>query len=207
MRGLLLTRTSRGILVLVLILSLASMALADSNCWCSQFVDLRDDIPTRGSSPFLSIAASVALTGAGLYVVDLFNPPNATWYRTGALIWGASNIASALTTLLLPTPRSVERAADGIVDSSLSGSLCAATLTDFAGRVSLQRFVSGGIDVASGLGQIFLLSPIGAFATGGFYDWVFLLTGGLDFVGGLLRVLFPTGFERDVRAARLDCGW
>jgi len=169
-------------------------------------VDLQEEVPTRGSSVFLSIAASVALTGAGLWAINWVKPPNAQWYRTAALLWGGSNIASALSNLMLPTRRSIERDADRIADSELSEGLCADTLTGYSGQVSMHRFVSNGISVTSGIAQILLLSPIGTYATGDFYDYVFLVTGGLELVGGVIGLLFSTRFERDVREARLDCG-
>ena len=207
MKSLKSTHVCRGVVAVVLILSLASVALADSDCWCAQFVDLREDVPTQGSSIFLSIAASVALTGAGLWAINWVSPPNAQWYRTGALLWGGSNIASALSNLLLPTRRSIERDADRIANSVLSEDLCAETLTEYSGRVGLHRYVSSGINVVSGAAQILLLSPIGTYATGDFYDYVFLVTGGLELVGGLISILFSTTFERDVREARETCGW
>ena len=197
----------RGGLIALVLVCLSGAALADSDCWCAQFVDLREEIPTRGSSVFLSIAASTALTGAALWGINAYNPPNAQGYRMGALLIGGSNIASALSNLLLPTERSIERAEDRIAESVLDEDLCADTLRGYSSRVGIQRFVSGGIDVVSGLGQILLLSPYGTYATGDFYDYVFLVTGGIDIVGGLIGILFSTRFERDVREARRTCGW
>jgi len=197
----------RGGLVALVLVCLSGATLADSDCWCAQFVDLRDEIPTRGSSVFLSIAASAALTGAALWGINTYNPPNAQGYRMGALLIGGSNIASALTNLLLPTERSIERSEDRIAESVLSEDLCADTLRGYSSRVGMHRFVSGGIDVASGLGQILLLSPYGTYARGDLYDYVFLVTGGIDIVGGLIDILFSTRFERDVREARRTCGW
>ena len=87
----------------------------------------------------------------------------------------------------------------------LSEDLCADTLRGYAGRTSMHRLVNSTIDVVSGLAQVFLLSPYGTYATGEVLDYVYLVTGAIDIIGGAIKVLFSTSFERDVRDARRAC--
>lgn len=195
----------RALIVVLLVAGISGAAFADSDCWCAQFVDLRGDVPTRGSSTFLSVAASVALIGFTYWGVDAAGLPNATWYKTGALVTGGSSIASALSNLLLPTKRSIERDEDDIADSVLSEDLCADTLSGYAGRTATHRIVNSAIDIGSGLAQVFLLSPYGTYATGEFLDYVYLVTGAIDLIGGVIKALFSKPFERDVRDARQEC--
>jgi hypothetical protein len=207
MNGLRNSRLVRVLVVALVVLGLSWTVLADSDCWCAQFVDLREDVPTRSGSVFLGIAANVALIGLTYYVVDYVSPLNGDWYKMGALVTGASNIGSSLTNLLLPTKRAIERDEDEIAASVLSEDLCAATLKGYASRVTMHRLLNSGIDMASGLAQIFLLSPYGTYATGEILDYVYLVTGAIDIIGGAINVLFSKAFERDVRDAQEACGY
>ena len=194
------------IVVLLLVGISGVLVLADSDCWCAQFVDLREDIPTRRGSVLLSTVASAALIGVTFYATDYLGLPNADWVKMGALVTGVGNISSSLSNLLLPTERAVERAEDRIADSVLDEELCADTLTGYAGRVSLHRYLNSAIDIVSGLAQVLLLSPTGTYATGELWDYVYLVAGGIDLIGGVIKALFSTPFERDVRDARRACG-
>jgi len=195
------------ILVAIALLSLSAAAVgADPDCWCAQFVDLEDEAPTRDASVFFRIAASAALTGVTLWGVDALGLPNAQWYKISALVMGASNTASALADLALPTARSIEADAERIAESILSEELCADTLAEYAQATRMHRYVSGIADLGSGMAQILLLSPYGRYASGGIYDYVFLVTGGIDIAGGLIRLVFPTRFERSYVEAREACG-
>ena len=190
---------------IVLGLGLSTVAQVDSDCWCAQYVDLREDVPVRGSSVFLRIAASAALTGLTYWGVDYFAVPNAQYYKISALVSGISSTADALADLALPTRRTVERDEDDIAASVLSESLCQDTLNGYASRVRTHRYLSGVVNLGSGAAQILLLSPIGQYATGDVWDYVFLVTGGIDIIGGVISILFPTSFERDARDARRTC--
>jgi len=191
----------------ILGLGLSGLAQVDSDCWCAQYVDLREDVPTRNSSVFLRIAASAALTGLSFWGVDYLNPPNAQYYKISALVSGVSSTASALADLALPTVRSIGRDEDAIAKSTLSEGLCADTLMGYASRVRAHRYLSGAINLGSGAAQILLLSPIGQYATGDVWDYLFLVTGAIDIIGGLFDIIFSTSFERDVRDARRACGY
>lgn len=206
MNGLRSHRFVRVLVVAVVVLGLSWTVLADSDCWCAQFVGLREDVPTRSGSVLLRTAANLALIGFTYYGVDYVGLPNGDWYKMGALVTGTSNIGSALTNLLLPTERAIERDEDDIAASVLSEELCADTLKGYASRVTMHRLVNGAIDVVSGLAQIFLLSPYGTYATGDVLDYVYLVTGAIDIIGGAVKALFSTSFERDVRDARRACG-
>jgi len=207
MRGDRHTGWAAKLLVLLAVLSLSgATALADSDCWCAQFVGLQDDVPVRGTSVFLRIVASAALTGGTFWAVDALGLPNAQWYKISALVSGTSNIASALADLTLPTRASIDRDEQEIARSTLSETLCADTLTGYASDVRTHRYLSGAIGIGSGIAQLALLSPTGRYATGSVLDYVFLITGGIDILGGLIDVLFSTRFERDVRDAREACG-
>lgn len=186
-------------------LGLSTVAQVDSDCWCAQYVDLREDVPVRGSSVFLRIAASAALTGLTYWGVDYFAVPNAQSYKVGALVSGISSTADALADLALPTRRSIERDEDDIAASILSESLCQDTLTGYASQVRTHRFLTGVVNLGSGAAQILLLSPIGQYATGDVWDYLFYVTGGIDIVGGMINLLFATPFEREVREARQTC--
>ena len=99
-----------GVLVVSLLgWSISGAAQVDSDCWCAQYVGLREDTPTRGSDVLLRIAASAALTGATYWGVDYFGVPNADYYKISALVSGISSTADALADLALPTRRSIER--------------------------------------------------------------------------------------------------
>ena len=197
----------RGIAVAVVVLGVSAGALAnDSDCWCAQFVDLQDEVPTRGSSVLLRLAASAGLTGVTFWAADALGLPNAQWVKVGALVSGVSSSASALADLLLPTQRGIDRAEQDVAESVLSEDLCQETLAGFARSVRSHRFISGAIDIGSGLAQLALLSPYGTYATGDIYDYVYLVTGGIDLVGGALSILFQTPFERGFRDARELCG-
>ena len=206
MNGLRSSTFVRVLVVALVVLGISWTVLADSDCWCAQFVDLREDVPTRSGSTFLRIAANVALIGFTYYGVDYVGLPNGDWYKMGALVTGVSNIGSSLTNLLLPTKRAIEEDEDEIAASVLSEDLCADTLRGYAGRTSMHRLVNSAIDVVSGLAQVFLLSPYGTYATGEILDYVYLVTGAIDIIGGAIKVLFATPFERDVRDARRACG-
>lgn len=206
MNGLRSSTFVRVLVMALVVLGISWTVLADSDCWCAQFVDLREDVPTRSGSTLLRIAANVVLIGFTYYGVDYVGLPNGDWYKMGALVTGVSNIGSSLTNLLLPTKRAIERDEDDIAASVLSEDLCADTLKGYAGRTSMHRLVNSAIDVTSGLAQVFLLSPYGTYATGMLLDYVYLVTGAIDIIGGAIKVLFPTSFERDVRDARKACG-
>lgn len=200
------TRDRVGIAaIVVLLVSLSLSSLADSDCWCAQYVDLEADVPTRTTNVFLRLGASVLLTGATLWGVDAVGLPHADWYKVGAIVAGASNVAHALNDLLLPTERSVEKDADRIAESTLSEDLCRGTLEDYLQAVRAHRLINGGINLASGAAQLLLLSPYGRYATGEIYDYVYLVTGGIDTLGGLFNVLFPTRFERLFGEAAAAC--
>lgn len=205
MNGLRSQKFVRVAVVALVVFAVSWTVLADSDCWCAQFVDLREDVPTRSGSVFLRIAANAALIGLTYYVVDYVGPPNGDWYKMGALVTGGSNIGSSLASLMLPTKRAIERDEDDIAASVLSEDLCADTLRGYASRTTTHRVVKSAIDVASGLAQVFLLSPYGTYATGEILDYVYLVTGAIDIIGGAIKVLFPTSFERDVRDARKAC--
>ncbi len=197
----------RGVVVAIVAVCLsAGVAWADSDCWCAQFVDLEDEIPTRNTSVFLRIAASAALTGLTWWGVDAIGLPNAQWYKISGLVVGISNAASALADLALPTDRAIARDAERIARSTLSEDLCADTLAGYAETTRTHRYITGLVDVGSGMTQILLLSPYGRYASGEIYDYVFLVTGGIDIVAGLIDLLFPTRFERAYREARETCG-
>jgi len=196
----------RAAIAFVLILAMPGAVLAESDCWCARYVDLRDEVPTRNVSVLLRIAASVGLTGATFWAVDALGLPNASWYKVGALVSGLSNTASALADLMLPTSRALERDAERIAESTLSEDLCAETLAEYAASVRTRRYVRGSIGLASGVAQFLLLSPYGTYATGDIYDYIYLVTGGLELGGGLISILFPTGFERGFEDAVEACG-
>jgi len=200
------TGRARIILVALVVVGISLPVLADSDCWCAQYVDLREDIPTRSGSFLLRVVANVALIGLTYWGVDYAGLPNADWYKVGALVTGGANIASAMTDLMRPTERTIARDEDRIAESVLSEDLCKDTLTGYASRVRTHRFLKGAIDVGSGVAQIALLSPYGTYATGDFLDYVYLVTGGIDIIGGTIKALFSTSFERDVRDARRTCG-
>lgn len=189
----------------ILGLGLSGMAQLDSDCWCAQYVDFRDDVPTRDSTVFLRLAASLALAGLTYWGVDYYAVPNAQSYKVSALVSGISSTADAVADLALPTRRSVERNEDDIAASVLSESLCKDTLTGYASQARTHRYLSGIVNLGSGAAQILLLSPIGQYATGDMWDYLFYITGGIDIVGGVINLLFSTPFERDVRDARLAC--
>ena len=189
----------------VLGLGLSTVAQVDSDCWCAQYVDLREDVPVRGSSVFLRIAASAALTGLTYWGVDYFAVPNAQSYKVGALVSGISSTADALADLAMPTRRSIERDEDEIAASVLSESLCRDTLNGYASQVRTHRYLSGVVNLGSGAAQILLLSPIGQYATGDVWDYLFYVTGGIDIIGGMINLLFATPFERAAREARQTC--
>jgi len=154
----------------------------------------------------LRLASSIGLTAAMIWGANSLGLPNAAWLRTSSLVLGVSNAASALADLALPTQRSIEADAQRLADSTLSESLCADTLDGYAMRIRVHRYVSGLVNIGSGVAQIALLSPNGTYATGDVYDYVFLVTGAIDIASGLIDVLFSTRFERGVRDARLACG-
>jgi len=191
----------------ILGLGLTSLGQDDSDCWCAQYVGLRDDVPTRGSFVLLRIAASAALTGLTYWGVDYFGIPNAQAYKASALLSGASSTALALADLALPTQRSIERDGDRIAESTLSEDLCAKTLTSYYTGSQAHRYLSGTINIASGIAQVLLFSPNGTYATGQFWDYLFYVTGGLDIIGGLINFFFPPSFERDFREALEICGF
>ena len=87
----------------------------------------------------------------------------------------------------------------------LSESLCQDTLAGYAERVRTHRYLSGVVNLGSGAAQILLLSPYGQYATGEVWDYLFLVTGGIDIVGGLINLLFSTPFERNFRDAKQAC--
>ena len=205
MNGLRSSGLVRVLAVALVVLSISWTVLADSDCWCAQYVGLREDVPTRSGSVLLKTAANLALIGFTYYGVDYVGLPNGDWYKMGALVTGVSNIGSALTNLLLPTKRAIERGEDDIAASVLSEELCADTLRGYAGRVTMHRLVNSAIDVVSGLAQVFLLSPYGTYATGDVLDYVYLVTGAIDVIGGAIKVLFSKPFERDVWDARRAC--
>jgi hypothetical protein len=190
----------------LVVLAAGISAQIDEDCWCARFVDLKSDVPTRGSSVFLRLASSAALTGAMIWGANTLALPNAQWLTTTAMVLGGSNAASALADLAIPTRRSIEADEDRIAASTLSESLCADTLAGYAARTRIHRYVSGAVEIASGLAQLLLLGPSGTYATGDIYDYVFLVTGAFDIVGGLIDILFSTGFERGYRDARDLCG-
>ena len=194
-------------ITLIVILSLAASipVLADSDCWCAQYVDLQHEVPTRNSIVILRIAASLGLTAGTFWAVDALGLPNPQWYKVGALVSGLSNTASALVDLMIPTERELERDAERIADSTLSEDLCEETIADYKSRVSTHRYIKGGIGLASGASQLLLLGPGGVYSTGDIYDYVYLITGGIDIVGGAIGVLFPTRFEMDYRDAVDAC--
>ena len=206
MNGLRSSTFGRILVVALVVLGISWTVLADSNCWCAQFVDLREDVPTRSGSALLRIAGNVALIGLTYYGVDYVGLSNGDWYKMGALVTGVSNIGLALNNLLLPTERAIERDEDEIAASMLSEDLCADTLRGYAGRVTTHRLVKSAIDMASGLAKVFLLSPYGTYATGEIFDYVYLVTGAIDLIGGTIKVLFRTSFERGMRDARKACG-
>lgn len=199
-------RTAKGIVAGIIVIALSAAILAKSDCWCAQFVDLQDEVSTRNASVFFRIAASVGLTGAAYWAADALGLPNPQWYKVGALVSGIANTASALADLMLPTQRAIERDAERIAESTLSEELCADTLSAYAGSVRAHRFVEGLVRMGSGAAQLLLLSPYGTYATGDIYDYVFLVTGGIDIVAGLINVIFPTRFERDYDDAVGACG-
>ena len=206
MEGLRSRKFVRVLVMVLVVLGISWTVLADSDCWCAQFVGLREDVPTRSGSFLLKTAANVALIGLTYYSVDYVGLPNGDWYKMGALVMGVSNIGSALTNLLLPTKRAIERDEDEIAASILSEDLCADTLRGYAGRTSTHRLIGSAIDMTSGLAQVLLLSPYGTYATGTVYDYVYLVTGAIDIIWGAIKLLFSTSFERDVRDARRACG-
>lgn len=189
----------------ILGLGLSVMAQVDSDCWCAQYVDLREDVPVRGSSVFLRVAASAALAGLTYWGVDYFAVPNAQYYKVSALVSGISSTADALADLALPSKSSIDRDEDDIAASVLSESLCQDTLNGYASQVRTHRYLSGVVNLGSGAAQILLLSPIGQYATGEVWDYLFYVTGGIDIIGGVINLLFSTPFERDVRDARQAC--
>jgi len=193
------------ILIAILLLAASLPVVADSDCWCAQFVDLQHEVPTRNSSVILRIAASVGLTAGTFWAVDALGLPNPQWYKVGALVTGLSNTASALADLLLPTERGLERDADRIAASTLSEALCEETIAEYDSRVSTRRYLKGGVNLASGAAQLLLLGPGGVYATGDIYDYIYLITGGIDVVAGAIGVLFPTRFESEYRDAVDAC--
>jgi len=196
----------RVLVVGLLLLGFSCTVLADSDCWCAQFVGLREDVPTRSGSVLLRIAANVALIGLTSYSVDYVGLPNGDWYKMASLVTGISGISSALSDLLLPTKRAIERDEDEIAASVLSEDLCADTLNGYARRTTTHRLINSAIDVTSGLAQVYLLSPYGPYGQGEILEYVYLVTGAIDLIAGTIKVLFRTSFERDVRDARTACG-
>jgi len=204
------TRVTRFAVVVTLLLSMATLiggaAFADSDCWCAQYVDLQDEVPTRSGSVFLRIAASVGLTALTYWGVDWVGLPNAQWYKVGALVTGLGNTADALADLMLPSERSLVRDAERIAESVLVEDLCEQTIDRYYANVRTHRYVSSAIHIASGAAQLLLLGPTGAYRTGDFYDYVYLVTGGLEIAGGAIGVLFSTPFERAYQDAVDACG-
>ena len=202
------TRTRRGLVSAFAVLALlfSSMAvLADSDCWCAQYVDLQDEVPTSSGSTVLRIAASVGLTALTYWAVDWVGLPNAQWYKVGALVSGVANTASALADLMLPSERSLERDAERISESVLAEDLCEETINGYFVSTRTHRYVTGAIHVTSGIAQLLLLGPAGVYATGDFYDYVYLVTGGIDLVAGTIGLIFPTPFEPAYRDAVAAC--
>ena len=197
--------TLSAAVVVLALLVLSATVLADSDCWCAQYVDLQDEVPTRSGSVFLRIAASVGLTSLSYWAVDWFGLPNAQWYKVGALVSGLSNTATAVASLMLPSERSLERDAEDIAASVLLEGQCERTIARYYASTRAHRYVKNAIHVLSGTAQILLLGPSGAYSTGDFYDYVYLITGGLDLIGGTIGLIFSSPFERAYGEAVAAC--
>ena len=118
-----------------------------------------------------------------------------------------SSAISTLASLTLPSRRDIETDGSLLSDSNPDAErLCTEALAGYADATRKHRYVSGLVDVGTGIAQILLLSPHGKYARGDVWDYVFLASGIVKLLFGLVDFALPTPFERDYDDAVLRCG-
>jgi len=202
-------RALRGIAIGALLLALCSSSagLADTGCWCARFEELADGIPTRSPSLLLGLGVTAATSALSIWSVDLLGLSHPEWFKAGAVVSGVSSAASSLVGLVLPSRRDIKRDVDFAAGIGLNADLvCAEALAGHADAVRTHRYLSGLIDLGTGVTHILLLSPYGTYARGDVWDYLYLASGIVKMLFGLADLALPTSFERDYADAVLQCG-